>query len=181
MSKIKNIILDLDNTLISAEALEDFPFSQKGIKDKVVKFELWNMDNYYIVFERPYLQEFLDFIFEHYNVSVWTAATKDYALFVIKHILLKKPNRKLDWIMFSYHCKLSKNEYNASKHLNMLWSVFKFKGYNEKNTLIIDDYDEVYNCQPENAIHIKAFEILDRDSEKDDELLKIKKILSTII
>ena len=63
-----NVILDLDNTLISAEAIEDFPFANSGIREKAIQFKIHDMDGYYIVFERPHLQEFLDFIFEIYSV-----------------------------------------------------------------------------------------------------------------
>ena len=81
-----NILLDLDQTLISAEATEDFNF--KKYKQKGSHFDLHDMDGYYIVFERQYLQEFLDFLFKKFNISVWTAASKDYALFIIKTHLL---------------------------------------------------------------------------------------------
>lgn len=181
MKKIKNIVLDLDNTLISAEPTEDFPFNNQKIVKKTNSFsDRWNMDDYYIVVERPHLQEFLDFLFKNYNVSVWTAATKDYALFIVKHILLKKPNRKLDWIMFSYHCDLSYDKFGPSKDLRMLWDEFGLKGFNSDNTLIIDDLNEVYDCQPDNCINIKAFEFLKENSEKDEELKKIKDILSVL-
>ena len=42
-----------------------------------------DFDYYYVVFERPYLQSFLDYIFDKFNVYVWTAASKDYALYII--------------------------------------------------------------------------------------------------
>lgn len=176
MKEKKNIILDLDNTLISAEALEDFPFSKSGIKEKCMNFEIWNMDDYYIVFERPHLQKFLDFLFENYNVSVWTAATKDYALFIIDKMILTKPNRKLDWIFFSYHCSISRKKYNTTKHLNLLWNEFQLN-FKKNNTLLIDDLKEIYKAQTSNVINIKEFNFLDDSSEKDTELLKIQKYL----
>ena len=36
----KNVFLDLDNTLISAEAVEEFPFTKKGINEKAVQFTI---------------------------------------------------------------------------------------------------------------------------------------------
>ena len=63
-----NIFLDLDNTIISAEAIEDFPFTRKDILHKVMKFTFYNMDGYYLVFERPHLQKFLDYLFKNFNV-----------------------------------------------------------------------------------------------------------------
>lgn len=173
--KKNNVILDLDNTLISAEALEEFPFEEKGIKEKAKNFTIHDMDGYYIVFERPNLQIFLDWLFENYNVAVWTAASKDYALFIIDQIILKKPNRKLDFILFSYHCDISRKKYKYSKQLKLIFDVFKIDNYNDNNTIIIDDYDEVYKCQTSNCIPVKAFNILAQDSEKDNEFKKIKK------
>lgn len=168
-----NVILDLDNTLISAEALTDFPFTEQGMREKALKFPIHDMDGYYIVFERPHLQSFLDHLFKNYNVSIWTAATKDYALFIIKHIILKKPNRNLQFIMFSYHCDISKKLFKNSKDLRLIWNIFKLPGFTSDNSLIIDDLREVYDTQPQNAIHIKAFEILESDSETDDQLMEI--------
>ena len=52
-----NVFLDLDNTIISAEAIEDFPFTKKDILHKLCKFTFYNMDGYYLVFERPHLQK----------------------------------------------------------------------------------------------------------------------------
>lgn len=176
-----NVILDLDNTIISAEALEDFPFEQEGIKDKAVQFAIHDMDGYYIIFERPRVQEFLTWLFSNYNVAVWTAASKDYALFIVKNIILKDKSRKLDFIMFSYHCEISKKKYDYSKQLKLIFDKFNIKNYTEDNTIIIDDLKEVYDCQPYNAINIKAFEILDSGSEYDDELNKyIKEQINTI-
>ena len=139
-----NIILDLDQTLISAEAEEDYDFNKNKNKAKLFNFK--DMDGYYIVFERPNLQSFLDYVFENFNVSVWTAASKDYALFIIEKIILcDKPERKLDWIFFSYHCDISKKITKHTKDLSMLWDIYKIDNYEKDNTLIIDDYDEVYH------------------------------------
>lgn len=172
--KDKNVILDLDNTIISAEALEDFPFEQSGIDVKAKKFAIHDMDGYYIVFERPYLQDFLDWLFENYNVAVWTAASKDYALFIIDKILLKRPNRKLDFIFFSYHCEISRYFYNYSKKLLLITNTIKIKNYHCDNTIIIDDLSEVHLCQPEKCIPIKPFEILREHSETDEELKHLR-------
>lgn len=174
-----NVILDLDQTLISAEAEEDYDFNKNKNKAKLFNFK--DMDGYYIVFERPNLQSFLDYLFENFNVSVWTAASKDYALFIIEKIILcDNPKRKLDWIFFSYHCDISKKITKHTKDLSMLWDVYKIDNYERSNTLIIDDYDEVYNTQKDNCIHIKGFEFLDKNSHKDKHLKYIKKELQSM-
>jgi TFIIF-interacting CTD phosphatase-like protein len=173
--KIKNkpnIFLDLDQTIISAEDLSEF--NPKKHKSRMKKFKYYYMDNDYVIFERPGLQIFLDYLFANFNVSVWTAASKDYALFIIENIVLaKNKNRKIDYIFFSYHCDLSKDYKNHTKDLRLLWKVYKFNKFNKYNTLIIDDYDEVYETQPNNCIIAKPFEFLDKESEKDRFLLDL--------
>ena len=62
-----NIILDLDQTLISSEEIH---LLKKSHKKKMDLFNNKNLDDQYIVFERPGLQSFLDYLFENFNVSV---------------------------------------------------------------------------------------------------------------
>jgi RNA polymerase II subunit A small phosphatase-like protein len=173
MKHRKNVILDLDNTILSAESMEDFPFHKPEMKEKALKFTIHDMDGYYIIFERPRVQEFLDYLFANFNVSVWTAASKDYALFVIENIILAKPDRQLSFIFFSYHCKISKNLYNrSSKNLKLIWEKFYLGNeFNAKNTIIIDDLPEVCESQPKNCIAIYPFEILEKGSENDNVLM----------
>jgi hypothetical protein len=167
-----NIILDLDQTMISAEKPEDINSSK--YKEKHQLFNSEEMEGYYTIYSRPKLQKFLDFIFEHFNVTIWTAASKDYALFIIDKIILKNPNRKLDFIFFSYHCKWSKKQKKNSKNLCMLWDVHKIPGYTENNTVILDDFKEdVHKCQPNNCIIASPFEFKDKGSDSDDFLEKL--------
>jgi len=166
----KNVILDLDQTLINSEPLENFPFKDKGIKEKVLHFDIYNMDDIYLTAARPYLEEFLDELFKNYNVSIWTAASNSYMCFIIEHILLKNTNRKLDYVFFDYHCDLSQREYDYSKKLDLLFDILNITNYDSTNTIIIDDLKEVFQCQPDNAINIKPFNILDKNSENDCEL-----------
>lgn len=175
------IFLDLDQTVISAEADEEYDF--KKYKEKAKKFEFKNMDSYYIVFERPGLQKFLDFLFSNFNVSIWTAASKDYALFIIEKIIIAgKSKRKVDWIFFSYHCDISKRLKKGSKDLRIIWEDYKIPGYSKDNTVIVDDYNEVHKTQPDNCIIAIPFEFTKEGSENDDylkrlqsELVKMKK------
>jgi TFIIF-interacting CTD phosphatase-like protein len=161
------LVLDLDQTLISAEASEELDFNK--YKEKSKKFRSDDMDGYYMVYSRPYLQEFLDYIFKEFNVTIWTAASKDYALFIIEKIILNNvPERKLDFIFFSYHCDLSKKIKKHSKELCMLWDIHNLPGYTDKNTVIIDDYKaDVHKCQPNNCIIAPPFEFPKESSEND--------------
>ena len=166
-----NLLLDLDNTLICAEPYEDLTRDEK--RKCMKRFKYHDMDGYYLVCERPYVQEFLDYVFKHFNVSIWTAASKDYAIFILKNIILIKQDRQIDYFFWDKHCKISRKYKNkTSKNLEILWDVLNNKkglvGYNKKNTLILDDYDDVYATQKCNSIPAKAFQITEKDSDIDN-------------
>lgn len=168
-----NIILDLDETLI--HSFDKDIKNKKEIQKFKPLFKSKEMDSDFTVFARPMLQDFLDYLFSKYNVSVWTAASKNYALFIIKKFILIKPERKLDYILYSHHCDLSYDAKNASKDLSMFWDVWKIKGYNKHNTFIIDDKKEVYDTQPNNCIRAKAFKVENKTCLQDTYLKKIIK------
>lgn len=168
-----NIFLDLDNTVICSISLEEEKeFNERtGSPKRLIDSFRWEVAfDMYRTFERPRLQDFLDYLFSTFRVSVWTAASKDYALFVIEKFILVKPNRRLDYLLFDRHCRESKRETGYHKNFSMLP---KFGvTYDLSKTYIIDDHWEVYKAQPTNCIRIKTFEILDEDAFEDDELEK---------
>lgn len=173
-----NILLDLDNTIISSVSRKE----EQPDSSKMDLFEWEDMDGKYLTFARPGLEEFLDFLFANFNVSVWTAASKSYALFIIDNFILTKPDRKLKYIFFSYHCKESKKKESSLKRLKMLWTYFGLnKQFNENNTYIIDDHPQVYKAQPKHCINVKPFEFLDKNSDKDRELKRVQRNLQKLI
>ena len=165
--KVKNIFLDLDETLISSIEVDEYHQNKEMLDKKKAPFTIF--EGYYYIYERPGVQEFLDYVFENYNVSVFTAAHKDYALHIIKHVILpeNKPERKLDYIFFTYHCKLSTRKYKNHKFMSMIWDDFGISGYDETNTVIIDDKEELLDNQPNNVINCKVYDIMDSDSDQD--------------
>ena len=137
MSKL-NVVLDLDQTLIYGMEMKNFEVMKSKNPQKVAKFEYKIFDNIFVIFARPGLQKFLDFLFYNFNVSVWTAASKAYALFIVNNFILTKPNRQLDFVLYSEHCDMSKKLKRGLKGLSVLWDVYKLQKYNQFNTVIID-------------------------------------------
>lgn len=176
-----NVILDLDSTIISSIASDE---ERKSDKKKFKHYVWENMEGDFKVFARPGLQEFLDWLFENFNVSIWTAASKEYGLFIIKNFIMLHSNRRLEHYLFSYHCKESLRRNRAQKDLRMLWTHFNFPGYTKDNTWIIDDLGEVYDTQADNCIQIYPFEFREKNSHLDTVLNdkvkpQLKKILRT--
>lgn len=183
MSKV-NILLDLDQTLISAEKPKEYEKYREDILKTVDvnKYpflkDVKNMDNYYQIVSRPGLQEFLTFLFDSFNVGIQTASSKDYCLFVTEHIVLNgNSNRKLDYILFNYHGFASEKIKNSPKAMSMFWDEYKLPGYNKDNTVILDDYDEVYKPQKENCIFIPEFKFSDPNCVNDNYLITLKEQL----
>lgn len=158
-----NIFLDLDNTIISAE-------ETKNIENINLYPERYKFDKYTII-PRPHLEEFLNYLFKNFDVSIWTAASKSYALFIIKNIIIKNhTNRKIKVILFYENTKNILN-----KKLSSLWNIWHQHVFNELNTLIIDDLKDVYDAN-KNCYLIKPFYY--HDFKEDKELLVLKKYLS---
>lgn len=165
---MKHFILDLDQTIICAEKPSVF----KQFTDKHFQKigPIHKMGNNYTISERPHLQKFLDYIFKHYRVSVWTAASKDYALFIIENIVLQDKSRKINYILYDDHCDYSYKNKNAIKSLSILWEM---PGFTDKNTLILDDNLDVYNAQPNNCIRAYPYYVTELGKTPDNFLLFI--------
>lgn len=160
-----SVLLDLDQTLIYGLPTEEY---KPEMKEKSKKFNFHDMDGYYIIFERPGLQKLLTFLFDNFNVSVWTAASKDYALFVIKNVILaNNKDRKLNYVFFSYHVDISEDKGRGTKDLSSLGKVFQLADFQEAKTFIIDDYDEVHKFQKNNCVLAIPFVFTDKESEND--------------
>jgi TFIIF-interacting CTD phosphatase-like protein len=165
-----NIILDLDSTVISS--LDPKTDQPKGLKG-------YDMDGEYMVYERPGLQKFLDYLFGNFNVAVWTAASKDYALFIVNNILIgNRPNRHLKFVLFDYHGDISEEMTGNPKDLGLVYKLFK--GFTKDNTIIVDDYEAVYSPQMENSYPIPPFEANAPDATQDKELLKLQNKLTRV-
>lgn len=173
--------LDLDATIICSVQKDELDVQDPTNKEKIQKYTYHIMDeeytdNTYAVFERPHLQEFLDYLFENYDVSVWTAATGDYASFIANKIIIgSKPKRKLEFFLWRDHCDMSINEYDDTKRLKMFWNTNKFpaKGFKDTNTHILDDNPDVWKDQDNTCIKALIFDVMDNDSYQDDFLLKV--------
>lgn len=172
LKKNINIVLDLDNTLISAiNKKEISAMKSDGTLYVAMRNYAWKrMDNDYIIFSRPHLQDFLTWLFTYFNVSVWTAASKLYATFVIEQFILAgHKDRKLDYILFNHHCRKSMKLHNHQKKLSMMCIP---TSYDVSRTYIIDDNCDVHAAQPDKCFKIKPFDV-HKSQDVDIELRKI--------
>lgn len=166
------VILDLDETLIhSTYDNEQKLDGYTKIKDEDgLSFQIR---------KRPGLDLFLKFCFEFYNVAIWTASGRTYAMPAIKFVfgdLVKQ-------LKFIYTAKETVRKISDSwlqttqiniKPLTKVWKRKKYRNlYTKKNTIIVDDTPITFCRNYGNAIKIDPY-----SGESDDkELLRICHIL----
>lgn len=123
-----NLILDLDGTLIE----QFLYFPPAGCIPK----------------HRPYLKEFLEYVFTHFNkVSIWTASNNEWAYPILQTFEFPE-GKKFDFVLCG----------DGKPILKDLAIIFEaFGGYTRDNTLFIDD--NVFNCNANlsNSIHVPAW------------------------
>ena len=154
-----NVLLDLDNTIINSLSM---PYELKRVSQEYQdKIKYHDMEGQYRIFERPYLQVFLDYLFANYDVSIFTAADKEYALFIYDNIIKKPdPQRKIHYLFSGYHSDISEILYDSPKDLKLLWDQFNIANFKPCNTIIVDDLYDVYCANPDNCVRAPKFEIL---------------------
>lgn len=170
-----NVVLDLDNTLIYSI---EFHKLKKQTPEWLANYKYHVMDEDYVVCERPGLKEFLDWLFDNFNVMIWSAASPDYVDFIAKKIVGKRGH--VEHIYNSEQCDESEKIYKKCiKTLRMIWNEKDVPGYGPYNTLIIDDLKHVTKPQPHNSIAIKRF-VANKNNVNDSELENVKEKLINI-
>ena len=123
----KLLILDLDHTLIYSDEKESTNFDFTILYNGIVKF---------YVKKRPYLDLFLNYIFIHFDIAVWSAGNKEYVDVIIDNIFINSKHL-LKFIYYNTNCIEDKNN-NLTKPLNVI------ENYNIINKIIIDNNETTF-------------------------------------
>lgn len=174
--KIANVILDLDETIVSSVPFDEFPANDVNALQKFLNGKrVHTINDEYIVFERPNLQKFLTYVFKHFNVSVWSAGNKEYVAYIVENVILGNyKNRQLDVVLWDKHCNDSRKHYKNLKDLRLLSDVYKL-GLTKKDTVLIDDLASNCKHQQKNCLNILPFDIT--NTKNDNELVKVIKAM----
>ncbi len=168
MKPEKLIVLDIDETLIHA--------THKEISN--CDFEVGK----YKVIKRPYLDDFLDHIKNHFKIGVWSSASDDYVLEVVNRIFPENYSLEFIWgrSKCTYKVDYSKiEEYGFTDpfaHGNYVKPLKKLKKLGIapiEHILIVDDTP--FKCSQNfgNAIYPIEF----TGNPKDRELIRLSKYL----
>lgn len=149
----KILLLDLDNTLISKVNKEKYDFIISH-QNKTLNY----------IRKRPYLDEFFDFIFLHFNVGIWSAGNIEYINIIIDNIFTKYKD-KIKFIYTNENC-IAFNNVIFYKPLNIIFKDIS-------NIIILDDNYHTFKYNVYNAINISSW----YGDMTDKKLLECIKIL----
>lgn len=201
-----NIILDIDETLIYFIQTKLRPHSWDLLPEtEKQKYNIVETKNGQIIVIRPGLDAFLDYLFKHFNVSLWTLSEREYAEDIAAKFVLK-PGRKLKYIFSAddsdTHSVSPRKLHRNNKDLNWLWYDFnkehqrigysdKYKCFAECNTILIDDlYNNALNSSNwKNSIKIDPFALFGEDKQRrqpyvdvstDDTFVRLHELLEKV-
>ena len=205
------LILDLDETVISTLTQKEINECKKSDSDdckflnenmgKLPKYD-WHYDKIppvklntnpgkesFVTFERPGLQDFLDFAFANFRVFIWTAGSPEYAAILTENIILRKnkESRELHGVFNSEHVVMAEDRFTNMKDLRLLWETFN-ASLPEKSqctkldTIILDDNELVYRPYESNCIYMKQLDFQKpRKASVDTFLQTVQKQLTVIL
>ncbi len=173
----KLLLLDIDRTLV--HACPNFRVQKKWLD----WYDHFDFDNY-TVFVRPNMKQFLDFVFEHFSVGIFSAGGCEYVDVVIQNLFVDRP---LSIVLSSNDCdtcfeqtKKSKctqyalNLYNTKYGCNL--SCFDIKLIDDSHMIMVQNFSTCHLipkfivCYDDSDVSI--------DSNKDDnELIVVQDML----
>eukprot|EP00210_Caulerpa_lentillifera_P001319 g1269.t1 len=190
LTRRKNIIFDLDGTLIDAQ----FPAGAKAalvLGARAPVHVCGSQLAFLHVYKRPGLDQFLTWCFENFeNIGIWTLSGREWLNEIMENVLNGFPKDK--WSLLWTEDRATRISSLQSSHgddavmikgqrvvkdLNKVFrnKMLRNKGFTRQNTLIIEDTPS--NCSKNygNAIYIDTFDIL--SSKPDQNLFRLMKYL----
>ena len=138
----KLLILDLDETLIH------------GTERELGRSDDFRVDEYF-VYKRPYVDEFLDFTKEHFDVAIWSSASEAYLAAVCARLIPQGFPLAFLWGRKRCIRKFSEEEssYSFIKDLKKV----KKLGFPLERVIAIDDSARKHQRNHGNLVRVKPF------------------------
>lgn len=146
------IIFDIDGTLIDTNEEGTDPIEVEGCRLKISK--------------RPGFDEFMNYCFANFDVGFWTAASSEYAHYILKLYLTSHQLEKVKFIYTEVRCTqrcmytgVLDNYRMVIKPLKKIWDTkwAKTHGWSKFNTLIIENTPSTCLLNYGNAIYVPTY------------------------
>ena len=162
----KLLILDIDETLIFAT---EEPLSRAAD---------FTVGNKYYVYKRPFVEQFLEWCFENFEVAVWTSATNDYAAEVLRNIFLQAQNN-LSFLWSRERCTPSLDFESKETFWEKKLTKVRRRGYNLENIIVVDDTPQKWRNSYGNLVRVKPY-LGEPDDNELEKLIRYLDILKNV-
>jgi hypothetical protein len=142
------VLLDLDNTLVYSQPAR-FSWQTTCLPQIQVMPHIWATP-------RPGLQPFLDWLFHHFDVGVWTAGSGDYANAIVNNFIdIIGSDRRLKFVLTGQNVAHAREIFHGLKHLAYVRENLNIGPY--QPVIIIDDHPDVKATNGWSCIQVKPF------------------------
>lgn len=170
------IVLDIDHTLLEAKYIVKENLNLLTIQPDYITFDT-NLEGItedlgLVIYLRPHLIEFLDFLSKNnkYSIAIWTAGTRKWAEFITQKIL------KDYTFKFVWSCE---DMYLHYKQIQRIFIIYP--DFNMYNTLFIDDRIFISDSMIlNNNCHLQIKEFF-YDQINDDEFINLMNLLNKYV
>lgn len=136
--------------------------------------------NGYFVYVRPHTKEFLQFVFEHFHVGVWSLLDEKHTTHILNKILTDEQIKNLKFILTQYQCIREEHSDHKTpvflKDLSILWASYEYYAH---KTVLIDTFASNSKLNPPYVcIHPTTYIYT---NQKDDTLLRLTRYLEKLV
>lgn len=163
----EHIIWDLDGTLIDTSY---FGENHTGVRPALSPFP------YQYTYIRPYAVSTLCWSFEAFEtVSIWTAASREYALKMVGALLTDEQADQLAYLWSSEHCDDDPSSLLYDSRYKNLSRLFdEHPSANASNTVMIDDTPSMLRYHRGNHLIVSSWDIMHEGAMSDKALLYVR-------
>ena len=159
----KLLILDIDETLIYAT------------EESLSRSADFTVGNKYYVYRRPFVEQFLVWCVENFELAVWTSATDDYAAEIVANIFPHSQNNLL-FLWSRKRCTPSFDWETQETIWEKKLTKLRRRGYNLENIIVVDDTPQMWRSSYGNLVRVKPY----LGEIEDDELKKLMQYLNVL-
>lgn len=183
------VILDIDETLLHSVSLNSF--NKRLFEREPGQYNLnstsglrFLMILHYVSYLRPYLKPFLNYLFENWEVALWTSGGSAYAQAVAEAMLtlVEAPDVQFSFVFSDGNCTRRYVESFGGMYATGGWvntknlKKLKRKGYDLRRVLMIDNSPEKLQKNYGNLVQVSDF----TGNPEDSELLDLPFFLEKI-
>lgn len=156
------LVLDLDETLLHSSPVRLGRAADLRVGE-------------YHTYARPHLREFLLAAHELYELAVWTAATRDYATPLVKHLFPQQV--QLAFFFSRERCTPRYNHDRGEPYYLKDLKKVKRRGYRLERVVMLDDSPQALARHRGNLLPVRPYQGEPTDAELPRALSKLERLL----